>query len=183
MVIQTRGSGIGTQTAPILSAQITAPAKMISPRIPYPAVIIPGGLCIAVVQHGVKRHLERDIHRAGVPHPDADRCAKAAARTLAASHQLVAADAKRCGVRPHVQQRREAVVQRGRIPVCKCDRIGYDEKSGAHDETSSASDDLSVLLRMPLFLTGGFSRKAESVLPVRAAFEGEPPLAGMRFRR
>lgn len=91
MVIQTRGSGIGTQTAPILSAQITAPAKMISPRIPYPAVIIPGGLCIAVVQHGVKRHLERDIHRAGVPRPDADRCAKAAARTLAASHQLVAA--------------------------------------------------------------------------------------------
>lgn len=63
---QTGGSGIGRQAVPFLPPQITVPAKMVAPGIPHLAVVIPGGFRVPVVQHGVKGHLEGDVHRAGI---------------------------------------------------------------------------------------------------------------------
>lgn len=65
-ICQTGGSGIGRQAAPLLPPQITAPAKMVAPGVPHLAVVIPGGLRVLVVQHGVEGHLKGDVHRAGI---------------------------------------------------------------------------------------------------------------------
>lgn len=65
-ICQTGGSGIGRQIAPLLPPQITAPAKMVAPGVPHLAVVIPGGLRVPVVQHGVEGHLKGDVHRAGI---------------------------------------------------------------------------------------------------------------------
>lgn len=63
---QTGGSGVGRQAVPLLPPQITAPAKMVAPGVPHLAVVIPGGLHVPVVQHGVEGHLKGDVHRAGI---------------------------------------------------------------------------------------------------------------------
>ena len=61
-VRQSGGNGIGRQTVPLLPPQIAASAKMVAPGVPHLAVVIPGGLRVPVVQHGVERHLEGDVH-------------------------------------------------------------------------------------------------------------------------
>lgn len=39
---------------------------MVAPGVPHLAVVIPGGLRVPVVQHGVEGHLKGDVHRAGI---------------------------------------------------------------------------------------------------------------------
>lgn len=63
---QPGGSGVGRQAVPLLPPQITAPAKMVAPGVPHLAVVIPGGLRVPIVQHGVEGHLKGDVHRAGI---------------------------------------------------------------------------------------------------------------------
>ena len=109
-VRQPRGRGIGRQVRTVSAAQVEPPGEMVAPGVPAAAMVVAGGLGVAVVQHGVERHLEGDIHRPLVPGADADGGTQAAARALAADHELVAPHAERRGMAAQVQKRRIAVV-------------------------------------------------------------------------
>ena len=96
---------------------------MVAPGVPHLAVVIPGGLRVPVVQHGVERHLEGDVHVTGVPGLDAQGGAQTAACTLAAYHDLIGSNAPLGGAGLHVHQRRIAVVQRRRVGRSKSQPI------------------------------------------------------------
>ena len=112
---QPRRSGVGRELCAVRAAQIKPPRKMVAARIPHSAAVVARRFRIAVVEHGVERHLKRDADLAFVPRADADGGAQPAACALTADHELIAADAERRGVRFQVKERGIAVVDRGRV--------------------------------------------------------------------
>ncbi len=78
-------------------------------------MVVAGGFGVAVVEHGVERHLEGDVYRALVPRTDADGGAQPAARAFAADHELICSHAERCGICFQIEERRIAVIERGRV--------------------------------------------------------------------
>ena len=95
--------------------QITAPREVVFPRVPNLAVIVPGGLCVPVVQHGIQGHLKCNVHAPGVPSLDADCRAQSTARAFTAHHQLIVTDTQLGCVCLHIQQGGKTIVQRGGI--------------------------------------------------------------------
>ena len=98
-------------------AEVLLPAEVVALGVPDFVVVVAGRLRIAVVQHGIERHLVRDLDLPAVPRQDAERRGQPAARALAADEDLVGADAEFVGVFDHPLQCGVAVFDGGRVWV------------------------------------------------------------------
>ena len=105
----------GRQILPILSHQIASPGKMVLPGVPHPPVVITRALGIAIIQHRIERHLERNVHLARVSGSDADRRAQTTACALPSNHQLIRPDSKLSRMLLQKKKRLIAIVQCCRI--------------------------------------------------------------------
>ena len=112
---QPRGRGIGRKGCAIRAAQIEPPREMVAARVPDAAVVVTRGGGVAVVQHGIERHLKGDVYRSFIPCADADGGAQPAARALTADHELIAPNTERGGVLLQIVECGKAIVERGRV--------------------------------------------------------------------
>ena len=144
---------VGGEIFPVRAPQIEIPPDVVSSGVPHPAVIVPGGRRVMVIQHGIQGHLKGDLYFAPVPRHHAQRRGESAARALAAHHDLVIPGAEPGSVLFQIEKGLVAVLDGGGIrraqrqPVARGDHQGaeplHQVDGTAHMDHLLHSEDVS----------------------------------------